>query len=188
VSNSAPDAQLRSRDENPTYSSSPGVTPERPNQARKPSPSQAWSIPPRGQQYSSLVYVARAPPAFEKSAMAPKWKVWHHREGPGVRGRGKTTNACTTVEEWPFRGAYGMSVGFSPCGRFSLRDRVFFATSSVELQSSRKRGHSEDGFIRRGVVRFERSSLRLALRPTLLRRNLFDVQRSAILPRAPGSD
>jgi len=47
-------AQRRSRDENPSYSRSPGVTPERPNQARKPGPSQAWSIPPRGEQYSSF--------------------------------------------------------------------------------------------------------------------------------------
>jgi hypothetical protein len=52
-------AQRRSRDENSTYSSSPGVTPERPNQARKPSPSQARSIPPRGDNIAVFRDVSR---------------------------------------------------------------------------------------------------------------------------------
>jgi hypothetical protein len=61
-------------------------------------------VEPASQCAETLAFGGAGAPAREKSAMAPKWKVWHHREGPGVRGRGKTTNACTTVEEWPFQG------------------------------------------------------------------------------------
>ena len=185
MSNSAPDAQLRSRDENPTYSSSPGVTPERPNQARKPSPSQAWSIPPRGNNIA-VSYMWRGPRPRKISRGS-------EMEGLGSPGRDRRQRSRKNDQRVHHRGrvalpgrkAYGISVGFSPRRSIFLERPRFF-------RNLFSRAESEDipkMVLAAGELGDSRgASLRLALRPALLRRNLFDLQRSAILPRAPRSD